>query len=208
MSEPTREATIVQPILLDKTGSHEDSLLAAALASVQVHQGNPTYPTYEPWLAGSFTKTVRRGSAGQLDRAVAEAVELGKPYREVRVGSSRAVAFAPEAYSDFWRGINKLQVSGTDFTRAAQGPAAHSIYVWGELTTGKAAAQAAHALWLAYLLDGDSYGPLAAQGPQDWAVEPVSAQKLEALARLHPERAIRDNGLTEVAPQTLTAVVG
>lgn len=199
----------VQPIVVDKAGTHEATVTVAALASVLtfLHRDPDDTPAFEAWLSGPFTKTVRRAPSGQLEPIVqAHAGAL------VHLGPSRAVALKPVRYTDLPREVSRLQVSGTDFPRAVvERPedAPHPpLYVAVEetLTTGKAAAQAAHALfaWVLQAAPEQVTGFLSA--PMGLRVEFVPAGELADLAQALRNVPIRDNGLTEVAPGTLTAV--
>ena len=51
---------LVQPIVLLRSGSHEDAVRCVAEASLRAYVSAPDLPDWEAWLAGSSTKTVRR----------------------------------------------------------------------------------------------------------------------------------------------------
>lgn len=55
---------LVQPIVLLRSGSHEDAVRCVAEASLRAYVSAPDLPEWRQWLAGSFTKTVRRASRG------------------------------------------------------------------------------------------------------------------------------------------------
>jgi hypothetical protein len=55
---------LVQPIILLRSGSHEDAIRCVAEASLRAYVSAPDLPEWEQWLAGSFTKKVRRASRG------------------------------------------------------------------------------------------------------------------------------------------------
>lgn len=199
----------VQPILVDKAGSHLATIKCAAAASVLAwfHTGQVSPEPWQAWLSGPFTKTVRRGSSNQLDRAVA-ADPSGV---RVHLGASRAVAFTPVRYADLPRGIAGLQVSGTNLPvmterelREHRAPV--RLVVDRALTTGKAAAQAAHALFgWATRAHPAEVGVWYAR-PLTVQVQLVDATGLAEEARTAGAVVIRDAGYTEVAPNTLTAV--
>ena len=199
----------VQPILVDKAGSHLATIKCAAAASVLAwfHTGQGQPEPWEAWLSGPFTKTVRRASRAQLDRAGA-ADPNGVT---VHLGASRAVAFTPVRYQEMPRDIARLQVSGTNLPVVTERePREHRapvrVVVDRALTTGKAAAQAAHALfgWTlrAHPAEVGSWWshPLTVQ------VQLVDATVLADAAQTAGAVIIRDAGHTEVAPGTLTAV--
>lgn len=198
----------VQPIVVDKAGAHEATVTCAAVASILTYlfRDPADGPVFDAWLSGPFTKSVRRAPSARLP-ALAQA-HAGAM---VHIGASRAVAFAPVRYADLPRALSRLQVSGTDFPRAsfdsptADRPPVH-VAVDRSLTTGKAAAQAAHALfgWVLQATPEQVQAFLgAAMGTQ---VLFVDAAELARLAEPSRNVAIRDNGYTEVTPNTLTAV--
>lgn len=198
----------VQPIVVDKAGTHEATVAVAAIASVltYLYRDPDDAPAFDAWLAGPFTKSVRRAPSHRLEPlAQTHAGAL------VHLGASRAVAFRPVRYTDLPRELGRLQVSGTDFPRVpcslddGPRPPVH-LAVDSTLTTGKAAAQAAHALfaWVLQATHEQVQGFLNA--PLGLRVEFVDATELAALAEPVRNVPIRDNGYTEVAPNTLTAV--
>ena len=210
----------VMPILVAKTGTHEGTVAAAALAAslAFVEATGEAEEAYSAWLAGPFTKTVRRAPASWLDRARDE-----HGGTEVVYGLSRAVALDPVRMTALPKVVAGAQVAGTDFerTRPPLVPLptdglAVEVAVLSTLTTGKAAAQAAHALmgWVLGQLEGDpQHGRLrlpaavraalaAPGGPRVRFVPPFELAGLEVPGNV----AIRDNGLTEVDANTLTAV--
>lgn len=219
MSSPPQRTDWVQPILVDKTGTHEGTVIAAARAAAQAYQQATaqTLPAFEAWLAGPFTKTVRRAPAAWLARARSELGGASVVHEQ-----SAAVALAPVRMSELPKIVAKSQVAGTDFARThpplgAEGSAGLvELAVLDTLTTGKAAAQAAHAL-VAWVLDDRRPEPgtdrlvpshvslTMLADPAGLRVRFVPAHELNALD-VDANIAIRDNGLTEVDPHTLTAV--
>jgi len=203
MSE--QRTTWVQPILVDRTGTHESTVAAVAVAATAawLDRSPADEVAWSTWLSGLFTKSVRRLASPRLDGA---AGALGGSL--VEVGTSRALALRPYRMSDLPREVARAQVAGTDFAReprtgAVSGPV--RLLVLGSLSTGKASAQAAHAL-MAWAIEADESsvrGVVAA--PHRLEVSMVSAQEL-ADAAASGLVVIRDAGLTEVVPGTLTAV--
>ncbi|MCL2091978.1 MAG: hypothetical protein FWH11_12415 [Micrococcales bacterium] len=200
---------LVQPIVVDKAGTHLATIRAAAVASVLCWYAGRLDEVWAVWLSGPFTKTVRRAKTAQV-LALAQmpgSVTVGRPG-----DPGFAVALPPVRYTDLPREIVRLQVSGTDLPRdpalAGDDDCPVALLLRDDLTTGKAAAQAAHALMAWALPKADGMG-----GEVDALVEhagpPVSLvdpELLEKAARRPGTVAIRDNGLTEVEPDTLTAV--
>ena len=202
----------VQPIvlLLDKgdPAAHLDAVAAAAAASVGAYAGRTDDTAWENWVHGRFTKTVRRAGPAVFAKLAAEA-----PSGIIAVGKARAVAFEPVAYEAMPKVLRGLQVSGTQLPDDAPAPAVPGAPVVVvnadlEMSTGKAGAQAAHALLAWYLT-------LSAQERAAWtehggrvSVRPAGDgefARLAAAAGAGP--LIVDAGLTEIAPDTATAFV-
>jgi len=223
--KPTGHVQIIA-LLVDKDdpAAHIDAIHAAAKASVNAYaEGRPHGSTQEDswtrWLSGPFTKSVRRADAKTFAKLQAE----HDPAR-AQVGKARAMAFKPTPYEELPKHLAKLQVSGTvlpdrDSDVAAPRPVSSAAVRFNrepvlvlngalDLTTGKACAQAAHALMAFYL-------SLDAEGARAWHNEGLPSTALMADAALFDELAatvpedwrIKDNGLTEVAPGTMTAFV-
>lgn len=205
------EKNLVQPIIVAKTGSHLETVEVAAQASVlaSVNCSIAEEARYAEWLTGPFTKTVRRASLSEMQKVYTWAVDNGWIPSLVHASTDldSAVALPPMEYSEFPKILSRLQVSGTDFPRKEKesfsSPA--RVMLLDSLTTGKAAAQAAHAAWL-WRLKADP------KVVQEWleegcqvAVELASADKLQSLESAG-HWSIRDNGLTEIEAHTLTAV--
>ncbi|KAD3514882.1 hypothetical protein GD627_11180 [Arthrobacter yangruifuii] len=202
----------VQPIVLlvDKThpAAHRDAVAAAAVASVRAYTATEDSEAWENWLYGRFTKTVRRANPTTFERLAAEA-----PSGPVTVGRAQALAFEPVTYEEMPKNLAKLQVSGTQLPDEdpAPRPADSPEIVLNadlEMSTGKASAQAAHALLSWYL----QLDPAARQAWQD-AGEPAGVrftageQFTELAARPGAGPLIVDAGMTEIAPDTATAFV-
>lgn len=209
-------AELVQPILVAKAGTHTETILCAARASLAAYltpllAGRAVAPAWEQWLAGLFTKSVRRAPRRHLDKALEWATAAGHDVAGQEFGDSAAVATVPMPYATYPKVLAKAQVAGTDLPRdnttlkSATGPQVHLL---GTLSTGKAAAQAAHALWLwalPQLTDAPSALAAWALDGMPMSVSTARAEVLTDLASHGP--VVRDAGLTEVAPNTVTAVV-
>ncbi|GAB2732975.1 aminoacyl-tRNA hydrolase [Nocardioides pakistanensis] len=218
------EHSWVQPIVVAKEGTHENTVLAGAQASVGLYL-SPNHTAaddrfahaFHAWLSGPFTKTVRRASYKDLAKVVDWCEEHRVPYEGVEYGDSAAFALPPMRYVDLPKPVARLQVSGTDLPRRPG--VAHraddedswvTLHVDETLTTGKATAQDAHAMW-AWVLDWTRHaGPWEIEKFFDvgWPTD-LNLTTAASLARIADEPytfPIRDNGLTEVDPGTLTAV--
>ena len=189
----------VQPIVVTRSGTHQDVIAAAALASLGAYQLFPEVPSWNQWMSGRFTKTVRRARPAQF----VAATELSLV--EVTVGYARACAFAPMFPDDFPHAVSKLQVSGTNMEHAqpdtAQ-PGQVVVYLNQDLhmSTGKSAAQASHALWMWFLTANPTDRIL-------WSGQLCVAQLSEPQFSTQGAAAhvVVDAGLTETSPGCTTA---
>jgi peptidyl-tRNA hydrolase len=207
MSNPTE---YVQPIMLlvDKTNpaSHRDAIRAVALASVRLYardrvDGAAT-DIWSEWLSGPFAKSVRRADTSAFDKVLA----LSDPndLLEVSVGRAKAVAFRPVRATEMPRPLKRLQVSGTQLEEAEESQLQSSgptIILNDSLgmSTGKAAAQAAHALFSWYL----------DQAPDTGVTCNIRFVRETDFHRLIEEsgsqHVIEDAGRTEIEPGSTTA---
>lgn len=215
----------VQPIVVSKTGTHLETIVAAAKVSLRVwsldHTDSPLgRKNYEAWLSGPFTKTVRRASYSDISRILDWADDNSVPYADEATEDlyGTVLAFPPMRYEDMPKEIGRLQVNGTDFERTAQ--TVHddrntpvTLAVNADLTTGKAAAAAAHALWAWALDRAHSEDPTIVAAYDAWTdagypirVTLLSSRDLAGAVDVPGAHPIFDAGLTEVEPQTLTSV--
>ena len=204
--------SLVQPIMVAKTGTHLDTITAAAMSSVMSQIRNQEkQDIWREWLGGTFTKSVRRAGVNDFDKIISWSEENGVIPAEFSIGESRALALPPMAYDNYPKVVRKLQVSGTDFPRTDHDvnkgliETDLTIYLDASLTTGKAAAQAAHAMWIGTL----RLRLIRAEALARYSVKIklVRPSDLPDLAEESNALAVVDSGLTEVAPNTLTAVV-
>jgi len=201
---------LVQAILIPKGDHiHEDVVVAVATASVKALVFTRQFPIWDEWLAGPFTKTVRRATITQFDDATEYAVAAAQE------GDTQVIATAPMRYEDFPKCIAKAQVQGTDYPHRGS-------YLWPpilsddeplvainprvEMTTGKTAAQVAHGLMAAILRRDPEWikGWVERQCPWGCFVAPTVSE-FDSWATNSPVH-INDAGYTEVEPGTLTVV--
>ena len=209
---------LVQPIVIDRTATHEDAVISAALASVHSHHTSPDLDCWEQWLAGPIAKTVRRAKPSDWDRTMNVLPLLGNGLFVVTEATStgRAFALAPMTYDDMPAAVRRCQVSGTDLTRTGTWPSTDpdgftdypvlSINAAALMSTGKTAAQVSHALfsWYIQLEPFDRVCWVHAGSPM--VVEDLAAPFF-AVARAVADVVIEDAGRTEIAPGTTTVVV-
>lgn len=206
---------LVQPIAV-LPGTHHETIAAVAIASARAtirHDIN--LDPWRAWLSGSFTKSVRRvRRAAHLDQIRLDPDAIC----HALVGDAVAIAYRPMPYDDFPKQLSRLRVSGLDrrddavpdswsysFDRSVRAHAPQVVLNRSvDMTTGKAAAQVAHAmvLWSLAVPEGIA---------TTWADDPtlhLSTADLDT-QRVAPEGGrsiiVRDNGLTEVDPGTITA---
>lgn len=211
--------SLVQPIVLlvDKNdpANHRDSILAAAIASVYAYAGLQWIetPEWAEWLSGRFTKSVRRADLKAFTKLAAD--ENIKSGSLVTVGKAKAMAYKPARYEDMPKALTRLQVSGTDLPdEPATAPARKRsgdpvIVLNGSLgmSTGKAAAQAAHALFAWQLNRGNDDTELASLQLLSTGLVIASEEEFQTLRTVAAGPLIVDAGLTEIAPNTATAFV-
>ncbi|WP_417218416.1 peptidyl-tRNA hydrolase [Arthrobacter sp.] len=210
---------LIQQIVLfvdrEDPAPEPEGIAAAALASVGAFTAHPAADEWRGWAEGSFAKVVRRADAGTFAK-----VRAAHPDHALATsGAGQAIAFVPGPSGHVPKKIAKLQVSGTELPRAGDAPrpgrAPESgpglVVVLNDslgMSTGKAAAQAAHALF-AWVLEA---APARVDG---WlrAGRPLSVRRLPAAGfrrAVQGEGAgplIHDAGRTEIAPGSATACV-
>jgi len=201
---------LVQPIILlvdrvEPAGA-DHGIAAAALASVQAFLQEPENPDWQAWAGAAFGKSVRRADAKMFAK-----VRAAFPDHVLAVvGDGRAIGFPPMPAQELGKLLAKLQVSGTQLPPGEPlAPQAVTIVLNGslEMSTGKAAAQAAHALF-AWLLDAGSVTVdawVAAGFPL--GVTHAGPKEFRKGARRACGPVIQDAGRTEIEPGSTTAYV-
>lgn len=189
----------MQAIVVNKDLTHEEAIWGGAYASFYPYDDGP----HTEWLNSGMRKTVRRATEKQIET-------LHTDHSDILYGTAlnSVLVSKPMQYKDFPKKLSKLQVSGTDFTQEGNTgivPAKYTIFVLDTLTTGKAVAQAAHAVWLG----GLSSDKLAASMKHgNFEIMLVDDDELFAMANSdYVEAVVHDAGHTEVDSGTLTAVM-
>lgn len=194
--------TLVQPIAVSKTGTHEETVIAVGLASVMCWKHSYGLSCWEEWFEGPFTKTVRRGTTKQV-----EDCQIFPGAYTYRVGTTTAVAVPPmDDEPSLPKPLNRMQVSGLDlvrhgwFSKPQDKQVAFVINNSLKMTTGKTAAQLAHAMVGYSRLFGF-----------DWMTNYCvhDDPSLFAYCEGSSESVVRinDAGRTEVKPHSLTVIV-
>ncbi|WP_422759100.1 peptidyl-tRNA hydrolase [Paenarthrobacter sp. C1] len=213
-------SSLVQPIVLlvDKNdpASHRDSILAAAVASVDAYAGTLSSlrdEAWTQWLSGRFTKSVRRADLKTFTKLAAD--EDNKSESLISIGKAKALAYAPAFYEDMPKSLMRLQVSGTDLpdepatvpSRKRSGDPVIVLNGALGMSTGKAAAQAAHALFAWQLNRGHDDAELASLQLLSTDLVIATEEEFTGLQTIAAGPLIVDAGLTEIAPNTATAFV-
>jgi peptidyl-tRNA hydrolase len=193
----------VQALIAARAGSHEEVVVAAARASVRAWLMAPSEPGWEPWITGRFVKSVRRARPAEFERICSRALAV-----EVE-GGARVASFAPIPMEEWWEPLRKLHVGQFERERSGVWPPQEGgprllINPQIEMSTGKTAAQVAHALF-AWTLRRDQ-GPRAewAEAGLPFGVESGSSE-FSSLIESWPI-VIRDAGRTEIEPGTVTVI--
>jgi peptidyl-tRNA hydrolase len=205
---------MIQPIAVlkdpDDPASHEETCLAAALASAAAITAFPDAELWEPWYTSGQGKSVRRGKPKDLRAVTAQGAVV------VRVGRAQAAAMAPTTYPLVGR-MKQLQVAGTEMEHTGE-PVEHSLPAPDgvpvlhlavdtslDMSTGKAAAQSAHAAfeWAARLSPEQQAAWMQAGQPS--ILTPADAKGMRK-ARRKATVEIHDAGHTEIAPGSMTAL--
>lgn len=205
-----RASAIVMPLVLSKSGTHQEAIAAVALAALEAYRtASPEAEIWDAWMNdGDGGKTVRRANEKDFVKVGGREGVLARTV----VGDAKAVAFAPVAYTEMDSVIRRLQVGNTEFERKESPslPDAPTIVLSRALgmSTGKSAAQAAHAL-LAWwdLLSGTDRDEWIDSAQQVNVIE-VDAEEFKRLSLiLDPDALIHDAGHTEIESGSATAFV-
>lgn len=200
---------------MGRGGTHDQVLRAAALASAHALLRGLDQPTTRPiwqaWARGHMTKIVKHTSTSRVTTAAAD--YDGRLFHDAE---ATAAAFTPSDRDQWPSPLRRAQVQGLSRERCAQRwePTA-GLWVLLDsslgMSTGKSAAQAAHAL--SRLVWGARIG----------ALDPALVRELETVGFADVDQdtfaqfsqpedaswvtAVRDNGHTEVAAGSMTAVL-
>jgi peptidyl-tRNA hydrolase len=202
--EPAAEIDGIRAVAVASVTRYIEDLIASA----SDHDAEGPLPAVELsawdlWLAGPFAKSVRRADRPTFAKVIAAFDE--SDYTLIRVGDAKAIAFRPMPNDSLPKVLSRLQVAGTQLP--AGNPSITPVNArlvaldaGLEMSTGKAAAQAAHALFLWFLLDPVKHVQV------DCDVQILPHEEFVALRdRVSPTAVIVDAGRTEIAPNSMTA---
>lgn len=201
---------LVQPIILridkEDPSSEDEGLSAVARAAVIAYLQDPQNPDWQQWASQAFAKSVRRANP----KMFAKVLEMFPEQMVSEVGKAQAVGLPPLPAADLPKLIAKLQVSGTQLPKADEVLDAKINIVLNkslEMSTGKAAAQAAHALfaWLTEAPAESVEAWLQSQAPV--GIRHLPRKDFEQLSRQAAGPVIQDAGRTEIEPGSVTAFV-
>lgn len=183
-----------------------EAAAAAALALCLDPRAQPDGEWAVPvrtWVLGRIRKIARRA------RGAHWAAVSDLPGVTWSVNGADVRALVPGPVDEVPRTVSRLQIGGTDLELDEPGPpAADAPVIWVnaglEMSVGKAAAQVGHASMLYAAARGLTTVPAFAvrsAGGADWAALASAADRGELVA-------VRDAGFTEVAPGSMTCIVG
>lgn len=201
---------LVQLIILridkEDPSSEDEGLSAVARAAVIAYLQDPQNPDWQQWASQAFAKSVRRANP----KMFAKVLEMFPGQMVSEVGKAQAVGLPPLPAADLPKLIAKLQVSGTQLPKADEVLDAKINIVLNkslEMSTGKAAAQAAHALF-AWLTEAPAESVEAwLQSHAPVGIRHLPRKDFEQLSRQAAGPVIQDAGRTEIEPGSVTAFV-
>ncbi|WP_413454973.1 peptidyl-tRNA hydrolase [Glutamicibacter sp. FR1] len=201
---------LIQPIILridkEDPSSEDEGLSAVARAAVIAYLQDPQNPDWQQWASQAFAKSVRRANP----KMFAKVLEMFPEQMVSEVGKAQAVGLPPLPAADLPKLIAKLQVSGTQLPKADEVLNAEINIVLNkslDMSTGKAAAQAAHALF-AWLTEAPAESVEAwLQSHAPVGIRHLPRKDFEQLSRQAAGPVIQDAGRTEIEPGSVTAFV-
>ncbi|MGX1749852.1 aminoacyl-tRNA hydrolase [Glutamicibacter protophormiae] len=201
---------LVQPIILridkEDPSTEDEGLSAVARAAVIAYLRAPQAPEWQVWAGQAFAKSVRRANPKMFGKVL----EMFPEAMVSEVGKAQAVGLPPLPAHDLPKLIAKLQVSGTQLPKSAEvlvSEVTIGIRKSLQMSTGKAAAQSAHALfaWLTEEKVDRIERWLSAHAPV--GIQHLSDEEFKRLSAQAAGPVIQDAGRTEIEPGSETAFV-
>lgn len=205
-----RESALVMPLVLKKSGTHQEAIAAVAVAALEGYRASSAdHEIWDRWMnEGDCGKTVRRAN----EKDFAKVSQRPDVIATSEVGDAKVLAFVPVAYTEMDSVIRRLQVGNTDFEREEMTEIADAPTIVLNLdlgmSTGKSAAQAAHAL-LAWwdLASQESRDEWVEKGNKVNIAEVPGPQFTRMSSLVVPYAVIHDAGHTEIESGSATAFV-
>ncbi|WP_054012740.1 peptidyl-tRNA hydrolase [Arthrobacter sp. ERGS1:01] len=201
---------LVQPIILlvdrEDPADEGHGIAAAALASVQAFLRDPRNPDWREWAEGAFAKSVRRADAKMFAKVLAAFPE----HVLATSGPASAAGLAPVPADALPKLLAKLQVSGTQLPAGEPlAPQPLTIVLNDSLgmSTGKSAAQAAHALFAWLLEAGEPAVEAWTAAGFPVGIVRAGPREFRKGQRKSAGPVIQDAGRTEIEPGSTTAYV-
>ncbi|WP_404286998.1 peptidyl-tRNA hydrolase [Glutamicibacter arilaitensis] len=212
MSEQTERQPfeLVQPIILridkEDPSTEDEGISAVARAAIIAYLQDPQNPEWQTWASQAFAKSVRRANP----KMFAKVLELFPEQMVSEVGKAQAVGLPPLPAADLPKLIAKLQVSGTELPKSDEVLVSSVNIVLNKslgMSTGKAAAQAAHALF-AWLTEAEpSFIEHWLNDHAPVGVKQLPRNEFERLSDHASGPVIQDAGRTEIDPGSTTAFI-
>lgn len=204
VDQATPNNDYVQHIIVFGPASHEDVIKLSAEASVKAYRAyDEKTDAWQFWLDGMFTKHVRR-CKNKRDMEVIFGIFKDSA---IVFGDCVVVATTPFTRSKLIPEIRSCQLSHFERDRTGNWgawdfdkPGIVCINKEIEMSTGKMAAQAAHGMFILELMYADQV-EAGVNFTDDISI-------FNRLMEQENSLCIRDAGLTEIAPDTLTVVAG
>jgi peptidyl-tRNA hydrolase len=198
------------PLVLKKSGSHQEAIAAVAVAALEGYRASSAeQEIWDRWMnEGDGGKTVRRAN----DKDFAKVSQRTDVIATSEVGEAKVLAFLPVAYTEMDSVIRRLQVGNTDFERKEMPEVAGAPTIVLNLdlgmSTGKSAAQAAHALLAWWDLSSRQTRDEWVENGHNINVVEVSGELFRSESSLvDPFAVIHDAGHTEIESGSATAFV-
>jgi len=197
-----RALTLVLHLEKDVAVSHEEALMAAALAvrdyflDPRVRVGGEWNEATSLWIDGRIRKLAKRARGTEWN-AILELPGINGSF-----GKAEVRAFPPMVVDEIPKAIKKLQVQGLDLASSSHEPVANPEIIVAvnpdlTMTTGKLMAQVGHAVQVAIM-------GAPSEKINSWLITPPSIAFVDFNSRDAWDVEIHDAGFTEIEANSLT----